>query len=80
MERRPEDSGAGPAVPVGRGVPIDPETGERVGYLPRKAARRKIIIRRKLGLPWVLGALGAALLIGGANAIIAFFSAAGSAL
>ena len=71
MERRPEDSGAGPAVPVGGGVPIDPETGERFGYLPRKAARRKIIIRRKLGLPWVLGALGAALLIAGAGT--AFF-------
>jgi len=54
-------------VPVGGGVPIDPETGERFGYLPRKAAQRKIIIRRTLGLPWVLGALGAALVIGGAG-------------
>ena len=58
-------------MPVGGGVPIDPETGERFGYLPRKAAQRKIIIRRKLGLPWVLGALGAALVIGGAG--VSFF-------
>jgi hypothetical protein len=63
---------SGPAVPVGGGVPLDPETGERFGYLPRKAAQRKIIIRRALGLPWVIGALAAALLI--AVAGIAFFA------
>lgn len=68
MARPARRQGAGPAVPVGGGVPIDPETGERYGYLPRKAAQRKIIIRRTLGLPWVLGALGAALLIGLAGA------------
>ncbi|MEP7056115.1 MAG: hypothetical protein ABI912_12810 [Actinomycetota bacterium] len=60
--------GQGPAVPVGGGVPVDPQTGERFGYLPRKAARRKIIIRRRLGLHWMLAALGAALLIGVAGA------------
>lgn len=49
-----------PIVPVGGGVPVDPETGERYGYLPRKAAKRKIVIRAQLGLGWVLGALGAA--------------------
>jgi hypothetical protein len=54
---------SGPAVPVGGGVPVDPETGERFGYLPRKAAQRKIIIRRALGLPWVVGALAAAVVI-----------------
>ena len=63
MERPPE-SGGGPAVPIGGGVPIDPLTGERFGYLPRKAARRKIIIRRTLGLPWLLGGIGTAVLIG----------------
>lgn len=52
-----------PVVPVGGGVPFDPETGERYGYLPRKAASRKLVIRAQLGLPWVLGALGAAALI-----------------
>jgi hypothetical protein len=64
---------AKPAVPVGGGVPIDPETGERFGYLPRKAAQRKIIVRRALGLPWIVGALGAAALIAVAGA--AFFAA-----
>ena len=59
----PSPAADGPAVPVGGGVPIDPRTGERFGYLPRKAAQRKIIIRRTLGLPWVLGALAAALVI-----------------
>ena len=54
---------AKPAVPVGGGVPVDPETGERFGYLPRKATQRKIIVRRTLGLPWILGALAAAGLI-----------------
>jgi hypothetical protein len=52
-----------PIVPVGGGVPVDPETGERYGYLPRKAANRKLVIRAQLGLPWVLGALGAAALL-----------------
>jgi hypothetical protein len=63
---------AKPAVPVGGGVPIDPETGERFGYLPRKAAQRKIIVRRALGLPWILGALAAAGLI--AVTGVAFFA------
>jgi hypothetical protein len=54
---------SGPIVPVGGGVPVDPETGERYGYLPRKAADRKLIIRAQLGLPWVLAALGAAALL-----------------
>jgi hypothetical protein len=53
-------------------VPVDPETGERFGYLPRKAAQRKIIIRRALGLPWVVGALAAGLVI--AVAGVAFFA------
>jgi hypothetical protein len=57
-------------VPVGGGVPVDPETGQRYGYLPRKAADRKLIIRAQLGLPWVLAALGAALLL--ALAAVAF--------
>ncbi len=52
-----------PVVPVGGGVPFDPETGERYGYLPRKAANRKLVIRAQLGLPWVLWALGAAVLL-----------------
>jgi len=52
-----------PIVPVGGGVPVDPETGERYGYLPRRAANRKLVIRAQLGLPWVLAALGAALLV-----------------
>ena len=52
-----------PIVPVGGGVPVDPETGERYGYLPRKAASRKLVIRAQLGLPWVLAALGAATLV-----------------
>lgn len=57
-----------PIVPVGGGVPVDPETGERYGYLPRKAANRKLVIRAQLGLPWVVGALVAAgiLLVAGA--------------
>ncbi|MEO6714168.1 MAG: hypothetical protein ABIM89_12170 [Mycobacteriales bacterium] len=62
MARRGNDS-SGPAVPIGGGVPVDPHTGERFGYLPRKAARRKIIIRRTLGVPWIVGALAAAALI-----------------
>ena len=49
----------GPAVPVGGGVPVDPETGQRYGFLSRRAAERKLVIRAQLGLPWVLGALGA---------------------
>ena len=64
MKQRPRAADGRPAVPVGGGVPIDPATGERFGYLPRKAAQRKIIIRRTLGLPWVMAAIGAALLIG----------------
>lgn len=52
-----------PIVPVGGGVPVDPETGERYGYLPRKAANRKLVIRAQLGLPWVLAALVAAALV-----------------
>jgi hypothetical protein len=59
-----------PIVPVGGGVPVDPETGERYGYLPRKAANRKLVIRAQLGLPWVLAALAAAGLL--AVAAIAF--------
>ncbi len=59
-----------PIVPVGGGVPVDPETGERYGYLPRKAANRKLVIRAQLGLPWVLGALAAAALL--AVAAVAF--------
>jgi hypothetical protein len=60
-----------PIVPVGGGVPVDPETGERYGYLPRKAANRKLVIRAQLGLPWVLAALtaGGLLLVAG----MAFF-------
>jgi hypothetical protein len=52
-----------PIVPVGGGVPVDPETGERYGYLPRKAANRKLVIRAQLGLPWVVAALAAAALL-----------------
>lgn len=52
-----------PIVPVGGGVPVDPETGERYGYLPRRAASRKLIIRANLGLGWLLGAAAAALVI-----------------
>jgi hypothetical protein len=59
-----------PVVPVGGGVPVDPETGERYGYLPRKAASRKLVIRAQLGLPWVLAALAAAALL--AVAAVAF--------
>lgn len=59
-----------PIVPVGGGVPVDPETGERYGYLPRKAAKRKLIIRAQLGLPWILAALGAAAVL--AVAAVAF--------
>lgn len=54
---------SGPVVPPGGGVPVDPETGERYGYLPRRAANRKLIIRAQLGLPWVLAALSAAALL-----------------
>jgi hypothetical protein len=54
---------SGPAVPVGGGVPVDPETGERYGFLPRKAAQRKVILRRQLGTPWFIGALVAGALI-----------------
>ncbi len=50
----------GPVVPQGGGVPVDPETGQRYGYLPPRAANRKLIIRAQLGLPWVLAALSAA--------------------
>jgi hypothetical protein len=56
-------------VPVGGGVPVDPETGERYGYLPRRAASRKLIIRAQLGLPWVLAALGAAALLAVAGGV-----------
>lgn len=49
-----------PIVPVGGGVPVDPETGQRYGYLPRKAANRKLVIRAQLGLPWLVAALAAA--------------------
>lgn len=59
-----------PIVPVGGGVPVDPETGERYGYLPRKAANRKLVIRAQLGLPWVIAALAAAALL--AVAAVAF--------
>lgn len=52
-----------PIVPVGGGVPVDPETGERYGYLPRRAANRKLVIRAQLGLPWILAALGAAVVV-----------------
>ena len=60
-------SSSGPAVPVGGGVPVDPATGERYGYLPRKAAQRKLVIRAQLGLPWVLAAVAFAgvILVGG---------------
>lgn len=59
---------SGPAVPVGGGVPVDPETGQRYGYLPRRAANRKILIRAQLGLPWLVSALvfGAMILVAGA--------------
>lgn len=59
---------ARPAIPVGGGVPVDPETGERYGYLPRRAANRKILIRSQLGLPWLVSALafGVAILVAGA--------------
>lgn len=63
MSKRAGGEQSRPAVPVGGGVPVDPLTGERFGYLPRKAAQRKIIIRRTLGLPWLIGALAAAALI-----------------
>ncbi|HVF18773.1 MAG TPA: hypothetical protein VNA14_00835 [Mycobacteriales bacterium] len=52
-----------PIVPVGGGVPVDAETGERYGYLPRRAARRKLLIRAQLGLPWMVAALGFAAMI-----------------
>ena len=63
---------AGPAVPVGGGVPVDPETGERFGYLPRKAANRKILIRSQLGLPWILWALafGGAIVLAGVTYLL----------
>ena len=60
-----------PIVPVGGGVPVDPETGERYGYLPRKAAQRKLVIRAQLGMGWVIGALVAAALL--AVAAVAFW-------
>ena len=44
-------------MPVGGGVPVDPDTGERYGYLPPRAARRKLLIRAQLGLPWMVSAL-----------------------
>jgi hypothetical protein len=63
------DDRSGPLVPVGGGVPVDPETGERYGYLPRKAAQRKLVIRAQLGQRWVVGSLlaglGILLLVGG---------------
>jgi hypothetical protein len=49
-------------------VPEDP-TRERVAYLPPRAARaRKLILRRQLGLPWMLTAalFGAVILAAGA--------------
>jgi hypothetical protein len=58
-----------PIVPVGGGVPVDPETGERYGYLPRRAANRKLIIRAQLGLPWLLAALAAAAVLAVAAAV-----------
>lgn len=61
---------SGPVVPPGGGVPVDPETGKRYGYLPPRAANRKLIIRAQLGLPWVLAALSAAALL--AVAAVAF--------
>ncbi len=54
-----------PVVPVDGGVPVDPQTGERFGYLPRKAARRKLVIRRQLQLRWVVAAVVVATLIAG---------------
>ncbi|MCA1825269.1 MAG: hypothetical protein ABR520_10355 [Mycobacteriales bacterium] len=51
-----------PLVPVGGGVPVD-ATGRRYGYLPRRAARRKIVIRAELGSPWVIAAASGAVLI-----------------
>jgi hypothetical protein len=60
-------------VPPGGGVPVDPDTGRRYGYLPPRAANRKLIIRAQLGLPWVLAALAAAGLL--AVAALAFLLA-----
>jgi hypothetical protein len=45
-----------------RGRPAPP--AERVAWLPPRAAKaRKLILRGQLGLPWLLGAVTAALLI-----------------
>jgi hypothetical protein len=65
-------SAGGPPVPVGGGVPVDPETGERFGYLSKKASTRKIILRRQLGLPWVLAAIAfaVAILVGGGASLL----------
>lgn len=62
----------GPAVPVGGGVPVDPDTGRRYGYLPRKAAKRKIVIRAELGRRWMLASLavGAGILLLGATFLL----------
>jgi len=49
-------------------VPLDAETGERYGYLPPRAARRKILIRSQLGLPWLVAALAFAVAIALAGA------------
>ena len=59
-------------MPVGGGVPVDPETGRRYGYLPRKAAQRKIVIRAELGKPWMLASLvaGAGILLLGATFLL----------
>lgn len=55
--RKAPRRGRRPIVPVGGGVPVDEVTGERYGYLPRRASRRKILIRSQLGLPWLVAAL-----------------------
>lgn len=55
--------GEGPADRSGPGVTA-PRPGERVAYLPPRAARaRKLILRSQLGLPWIVGALVFAALI-----------------
>jgi hypothetical protein len=53
-------------------VPVDPDTGRRYGYLPRKAAQRKIVIRAELGKPWMLASLavGAGILVLGATFLL----------
>ncbi len=57
------DTPGGPVVPVGGGVPVDPVTGRRYGFLPRKAAERKHIIRAELGLPWIFAAVTFAVVV-----------------